>query len=119
MIPNIVNALLGVWLTYAGVFLVNRNGGIDVPLLVAGAVIVGLSLWARRTDVLRWVAPINSVLGLLLIGFAALHMAAYISQLEMFWGVFWVGIVVGVLALWAALYRPDGLTDATAPSRQE
>lgn len=24
----------------------------------------------------------------------------------MFWGAFWVGILVAVIALWAALYRP-------------
>jgi len=119
MIPNILNALLGIWLTYAAVFLVNRNGGIDVPLLISGAAIVVLSLWARRSDVLRWVAPVDIVMGLVLMVFAGLHLADWITKLAMFWGVFWVGVVVGVLALWAALYRPAGITAATAPSGEK
>lgn len=50
---------------------------------------------------------------------AGLHLTGWITKLAMFWGVFWVGIVVGVLALWAALYRPAGIATATAPSGEE
>jgi len=37
---------------------------------------------------------------------AALQFMSRTPELFTFWGVFWVGLIVAVVALWAALYRP-------------
>src|SRR5574337_5404 len=104
MIPNIINTLVGLFLAYLVVLQplwVERQ---YFPLLVFAAVIFSMALWARRTDPARWFSSVNIVLAVLLAILALLPLPT-LPNLT-FWGGFWIGILVPVVALWAVLYRP-------------
>jgi hypothetical protein len=105
MIANLVNTALGIALVYVAVLrpvmlLDNR------ALLAAAIAIFALALWARRTDPARWYSNTDVSLALALLLLASAQWSGNAATLLMFWGVFWVGIVVAVVSLWAALYRP-------------
>lgn len=105
MIANIINTLVGLFLVY---LVVLRHQWVEhqyFPLLVFAAVIFALALWARRTDPARWFSNVNIVLAVLLAILALLPLPT-LPNLT-FWGGFWVGILVPVVALWAALYRSE------------
>lgn len=104
MIPNVLNALVGLVLVYAAILAPHliANG---VGLLLGAAVVMFiLALWARRSDHHPWQNNVNMVLAVILAGVTVLQFAGVPPVT--FWSVFWVGISVAVLALWAALYRP-------------
>lgn len=110
MIPNIVNTMVGLFLVY---LVVLKHLWVErqyFPLLVFAAVIFALALWARRSDPGRWYSNVNMVLAVLLAILALLPLPT-LPNLT-FWGGFWVGILVAVTALWAALYRPEAKTAA-------
>jgi uncharacterized membrane-anchored protein len=46
------------------------------------------------------------VTGALLAILAIVHQVTQISDVLMFWGVLWAGLVSATVSLWAALYRP-------------
>jgi hypothetical protein len=75
--------------------------------VVAGVVIVILALWSRRGDAMKWFSSTTIVLGKCLLLFGLLQWTTTIAHLFVFWFVFFDGILVAVLSLWAALYRPD------------
>lgn len=104
MIPNLINAVLGIVLVYSAVLNPALTSGRAHPLLIAGVAILLLAAWAMRSDNHPWQNTLNMLMGLLLIVLGALPLETY--PVVTFWGVFWVGIVVAVMALWAALYRP-------------
>lgn len=106
MIANLLNTLLGLWLVYVTVLDPAWAGASPWKLPLVGAVVLVLALWARASDFRKWQSSVNLVLGALLLVLAALHWRGDAPPLLMFWGVFWPGILVAVLALWAALYRP-------------
>lgn len=107
MIPNLLNALLGIWLVYA---IVLNPDLINAPwrVVVIAIVIFAMALWARRSDYSPWQNSTNVVSALLLLLIGLLKFSPYISPLVNFWTVFWVGILVAILALWAAIYHPSG-----------
>lgn len=107
MIANIANTLLGLVLVYSAILAPAPLSDSPWVLLASGAAIMGLALWARRTDRLGWFNLVNSILGaaLLLLGIA--HAFIAVPALVLFWWVFWVGILVAVFAFWSALYTLD------------
>lgn len=105
MIPNIINTLVGLFLAY---LVVIRRLWIErqyFPLLIFAAVIFAMALWARRTDPARWFSSVNMALAVLLAILALLPLPL-LPNLT-FWGGFWIGVLVPVVALWAALYKPE------------
>ena len=107
MIPNILNTLLGIALVYCAILAPGPLHNTAWLLMAAGAGIIALGLWARSGDRLKWFNLVNMVLGaaLLVLGIAGTLTAVH--PLVMFWWVFWVGILVAVLAFWSALYTRD------------
>ena len=104
MIPNIVNTLIGLFLVYAAVLNPSLVSGSVYPLLVLGIVILVLAGWAMRSDNDPWQNTLNMLMGVLLALLGVLPLSTY--PIVTFWGVFWVGTTVAVMALWAAIYRP-------------
>ena len=105
MIPNIINTLVGLFLAYLVVLRPLWAERQYFPLLVFAAVIFAMALWARRTDPARWFSNVNIVLAVLL-AIMELMPLPTLPNLT-FWGGFWIGILVPVVALWAVLYRPE------------
>jgi len=106
MVANIVNTLIGIVLVYAAVLKTNLVEAQPVNLLVASILIVGCALWARTSDAMGWFSATNVAMGVAMAVLAALQFMSRTPELFTFWGVFWVGLIVAVVALWAALYRP-------------
>lgn len=106
MIPGILNTILGLALVYISVLDLALVEGRTWHVIVAGGIIVVLALWARLRDAMHWPSTTNIVLGVLLLLFGILQWITPLAHLFVFWYVFWVGILVAVIALWAALYRP-------------
>jgi len=105
MIANLLNTILGLWLVYSTVLDPTWTANYwKIP--VAGVLVLLLALWARASDYRKWQSSVNLVLGVVLLVLATLHWAELLSPLVIFWGVFWPGILVAILALWAALYHP-------------
>lgn len=107
MIPGILNTLIGLGLVYFSVFHLTLIEGRVWHLVVAGVAIVVLALWARRRDAMKWFSTTTIVLGVLLLLFGILQWTTPIAHLVNFWFVFFDGILIAVLSLWAALYGPD------------
>lgn len=105
MIPNTVNTIVGLVLVYASILLPNWLGHRYLPLLGFAVVLFALALWARRSDVRRWFSTVNMVLAVLL-AILSLFPLAVLPSIT-FWGSFWVGCLVSVVAFWAALYRRE------------
>ncbi len=105
MIANLFNALVGIWLVYGAVL---EPQWADSPWRVAGAGILVLALawWARTTDSRTWHSTVNVAFGAVLLVLAGLHGLDLAPPLVMFWGLFWPGILVAIVALWAVLYHP-------------
>lgn len=107
MIANIANTLIGLALVY-GAILAPVSLGDSVWIIPAGgAGIIGLALWARSTDRLKWFNLVNIVLGAALLLLATARNFIAVHPLVLFWWVFWVGILVAVFAFWSALYTLD------------
>lgn len=106
MIANLINTLIGLVMVYASVLdphLVARG---TLTLFFLGVVILGLSMWARMTDSASWFSQTNIVVGVGVLALAGLQQMNLTGPLVAFWGVFWCGLIVSVVAFWAALYRP-------------
>jgi len=106
MIPNLLNTLLGLGLSYVAIFPASISGQ-RYPLLLAAAVLTAaLAFWARRSDHSTWQSTATIVAAL------ALALLVIVSSLWgaapelMFWGVLWAGLVSSTFSLWAVLYRP-------------
>ena len=105
MFPNVLTTALGLLLVYAAVLqpgLAARHPWLHVAAAVA---ILLLALWARRSDVVRWMSAVNAALAIALLALGLANWWITLPRLLTFWGVFWIGLVVAVLALWAALYH--------------
>lgn len=110
MIANVANSVLGLVLVYFAVLrpAAVEAGGSALGLVLAGIVVVALAFVARRSDPGKWYSATNFVAGAWLVVLGALHAFSATPALVSFWGVFWSGCIVAVVALWAALYRPGG-----------
>ena len=107
MIPNILNASLGIALVYCAILVPGPLHATAWLLIAGGAGIIVLGLWARRGDKLKWFNLVNATLGAALILLGIARALTPVHPLVMFWWVFWVGIIVAVLALWSAIYTRD------------
>ncbi len=114
MIPGILNTVIGLALVCVSVLqsaLIEQRGW---QLVVGGIAITALAIWSRRGDAMRWFSTTAIVLGVSLFLFGLLQWTTTIAELFAFWFVFFDGILLGVVSLWAALYRPRERTP-TAP----
>ena len=59
-----------------------------------------LAPWPRAHNPAKWYSTTNAVLALLLLILAILQHAGLATALLMFWGAFWAGILVPVIASW-------------------
>ena len=109
MIANFLNTLLGLWLAYAAIFPDTLGKGHDRVVLIAAIGTVMLALWARRSDASAWQSTTTIVAGVLLAVVETANQLMGVSDVLMFWGIFWAGLVSATLSLWAALYRPSAL----------
>jgi hypothetical protein len=107
MIPNILNTLLGIALVYCAILVPDLMNNTAWLLMAAGVGIIALGLWARHSDKLKWFNLANAVLGATLMLLGIVRTLIVVHPLVMFWWVFWVGIIVAVLAFWSALYTRD------------
>jgi hypothetical protein len=106
MIADLLNTLVGLWLTYVAIFPHAAGMGRDRTALLAAVAMIGLALWARRSGVTPWQSTIALATGALLAAVMIAHQLVTVSDVLMFWGVLWAGLVCAIVSLWAALYRP-------------
>ena len=103
MIPNLINAAIGIWLVYAAVLNPGAIAG-RVAVLASGVVVFVLAIWAYQGDYLKWPATTAGVLGAGLAVYAGLQLPEP-SGFVTFWIALFAGITVAVVSLWSALYR--------------
>lgn len=109
MIPNLINVLVGLGLVYASVLKPSLVQNAPINLLVESIVIVGCATWARSGDCMGWFSLTNIVIGSMAALLAGIQLTVTAPDLVTFWGVFWIGLTIAVVALWAALYpQPSG-----------
>jgi hypothetical protein len=106
MLANLLNTLVGVCLAYAAIFPTTLGTGRDRFVLIGAILTMVLALWARRSDTSTWQSTTAIVTGVLLAILAIAHQVTQISDVLMFWGVLWAGLVSATVSLWAGLYRP-------------
>jgi hypothetical protein len=106
MIANLINTVLGLALVWAAVL---EPDLLHSPwVLIVGAVVIFvLEIWARLSDHHPWQSTTNMVLAVCLLAVGLLKLVGASDPLVQFWGVFWIGTAVSIVALWAALYRPN------------
>jgi hypothetical protein len=105
MIADLLNTLVGLWLAYVAIFPHAAGMDRDRVALLAAIAMIALALWARRSGA----APCQSMIaltGALLVALLIAHQLVHVSNVLMFWGVLWAGLVCAIVSLWAALYRP-------------
>ena len=106
MIADLLNTLVGVWLAYVAIFPHATGMDRDRVALLAAIAMIGLALWARRSGATPWQSTIALTTGALLAALIIAHQLVHVSDVLMFWGVLWAGLVCAIVSLWAALYRP-------------
>jgi len=107
MIAGLLNTLVGLWLAHTAIFPNVTGAGRDRLILIAAIVTIALAAWARRSDTSAWQSTVAIATGGLLALLAITHQLTHISDVLMFWGVLWAGLVSATVSLWAALYRPS------------
>src|SRR5262249_4283001 len=105
MIANPLNTVVGLWLAHTAIFPAVSGGYRGRLVLVAAVLTIALALWARRSDAAPWQSTTTIAAGGLLSILAIFNQLARVSDVLMFWGVFWAGLVSATVSLWAALYR--------------
>jgi hypothetical protein len=105
MIANLLNTIVGLWLTHTAIFPTVLGSHRDRLILIAAILTIGLALWARRSDVSHWQSTMAIPAGLLLAILAIFDQLTHVAEVLMFWGVLWAGLVSATVSLWAALYR--------------
>jgi hypothetical protein len=103
MIANLINTLLGLALVYVAVLDLRLLAGRVWPMAILAVIVFVLALASRRGDVQRWQSNTNMVMAVALLLLSGLQLEPY--PYVTFWGLFWIGIVVGVLALWSVIQR--------------
>ncbi|HKI74962.1 MAG TPA: hypothetical protein VJ998_09975 [Pseudomonadales bacterium] len=101
IIANILNTLIGLALVYVAILDIQVLAGRIVPMAVISVVVFALALVSRRRDLQTWQSSTTLVLAVGLFALALLQLEPY--QYLTFWGLFWVGILVSILALWGAI----------------
>lgn len=106
MIPGYLNTFLSIVLVYFAVLHLSALEEHVWLIPAAGIAIIALALWSRAGDLMKWFSTVNILLGLMLLAFGIWHWVTPFADLFAFWFVFWTGVLVGVVALWGAIYRP-------------
>ena len=106
MIPNLLNTLLGLWITYVAIFPASIGDQRYRWLLAAAGLTAVLAFWARRNDYSTWQSTATIFAALALALLLAVGRLWDESPVLMFWGVLWTGLFSATFSLWAALYRP-------------
>lgn len=106
MVPNLINAIIGIWLVYLAVLNPALIGEGRKVVYIAGIGVLVLGVWARGSDYVKWYSSTNIVLGVILLLTAGLQFILW-SEAITFWMVFWIGMTVAIISLWAVLYRPN------------
>ena len=106
MLADLLNTLVGLCLAYAAIFPTALGTGRDRFVLTGAILTIVLALWARRSDSSTWQSTTTVATGALLAILAIVHQVTPVSEVLMFWGVLWAGLVSATVSLWAALYRP-------------
>ena len=112
MIPNLLNTLLGLGLTYVAIFPATVGEHYHRWLAAAAVASAGLALAARRSDYAPWQSTTTVIAAIALAIILVADRFLIASPVLLFWGVLWVGLATAVASLWAALYHPD----KTAPA---
>jgi hypothetical protein len=107
VIAGLLNTLVGLWLAHTAIFPNVTGAGRDRLILIAAIVTIVLAAWARRSDASAWQSTVAIAAGGLLALLAVAHQLTPISDVLMFWGILWAGLVSATVSLWAALYRPS------------
>lgn len=107
MIANLLTILIGLWLAYRAIFSIPSGDLSEIETGVAGVVVIGLALWARRSDAMGWHSGTNMMLGLILLLTAGVHRTIGVDPLVSFWIILLIGITVAIVAMWSMLYRTD------------
>ncbi|MDE2150514.1 MAG: hypothetical protein KGJ55_11955 [Gammaproteobacteria bacterium] len=115
MIANLINTALGLVLVYSAILDPDLFEGKAIRIGLCAAAVFALALWARRSDAYRWQSSADMLLAALLLALALLQFRS--PALLTFWGLFWIGILVSVLALWAVMHRPAGARTHPSPSQ--
>jgi uncharacterized membrane protein len=105
MYANFLNVVLGLALVYSAVLRPSLVAARPQLLFVVAGCILVLAWLARRSDHHPWQNNVNMLLGVLLAVMVVLQLRHF--PVATFWTQFSVGSSVAVLALWAALYRPE------------
>lgn len=108
MIANLLNTILGVALVYVAILKPGLVNGRSWFLAVAAIAVIILAALARSSDRSTWQSSTNSVIGFLLLALAVARWYFLVPELLIFWSVLWGGLLVAILALWAAIYHPAG-----------
>lgn len=111
MIPNLLSTLLGIALVYCAILAPGWINGNLWAMLGSGVLVAIFAWWARAGDKLKSFDVANATLGVALILLGLASSAVKIPQLVVFWWVFWVGIIVAVLAFWSALFTRDSSSE--------
>ena len=106
MIADLLNTLVGLWLTYVAIFPQVSGMGRDRVALLAAVAMTALALWARRSRTRPWQSTTALATGAVLAALMIAHQLVQVSDVLMFWGVLWAGLVSATVSLWAVLYRP-------------
>jgi hypothetical protein len=106
MIANLVNTLVGLWLANMAIFPGAMGLDRDLLVLIAAIATIVLALWARRSDASAWHSSTTTMAGALLLLLEIARHLTHVSDVLMFWGILWVGLISSTVSLWAALYRP-------------
>jgi hypothetical protein len=104
MTADLLNTLLGLWLTFAAIF--PQAAGGNRLILAAAVLTIVLALWARRTDVSSWQSTTAIAAGAILAAVAIVAQLTHVPDVLMFWTALWAGLILATVSLWAALYRP-------------
>jgi hypothetical protein len=112
MIADLLNTLVGLWLAHTAIFPDAAGTGRDRYVLIAAIGTIVLAVWARRSDASPWQSTTTMTVGVLLALLEIAHQLMSVSDMLMFWGILWAGLISATLSLWAALYRP-GTVDSS------
>jgi len=107
MTANLLNTLLGLWLTYIAIFPATIGAHYHRWLFGAAIITAALALWARRGDYAHWQSTMTIIAAAVLVVIVAADRLLVSSPVLLFWGALWVGLVSATASLWAALYHPD------------
>jgi uncharacterized membrane protein len=107
MIANFATVLIGLWLVYRAIFSIPAGDVSQIELAAAGIAVILLSLWARRTDFMRWHSWTNMVLAAIILLLTAVRWVVEVDPQASFWIILLIGITVAVTAMWSIMYRPN------------